>query len=331
MKQRASAGGGAFPLRWRYLQRRSGSGRIALTALKQAKALSKESAMAYLLGTLLGLLRCPCESSEAFPFNKKPPGRQTLFRWSGMSSLAFTKQSLPLRALGAVAPQTRANKLLAALPPEALARLVPYLEVTRMAARQVVYECEEAINYVYFPTGSTLSLLSLLEDGSAIEVGVIGREGMAGINAVLGEARSPNRVITQFPGAGLRARVEVVKDEFHRGGAFQRLLLRYTGKLLHLVCQTSACSRRHSVEERFCRWLLMLHDRVGVTDFPFTQDFIAQMLGTRRASITTVAHALQQAAAIGYTRGRISLRDRPALEARACECYRLITETAECC
>lgn len=245
-----------------------------------------------------------------------------------MSSLALSRppaQKGRLRVAYAARHLTN-NQLLDALSPEAYGRLSPYLESAPLAARQVLYECEETISYVYFPTGAALSLLSLLEDGSAIEVGVIGSEGMAGVSVVLGSNWSANRVITQFPGTSLRARVEAVKAEFGRGGEFQRLLLGYTNSLLNLICQTSACSRRHSVEERFSRWLLMVHDRTRAIDFPLTQDFIAQLLGTRRASITMIATALQKAKAIRYTRGRIRILDRQTLEATACECYRLIKQ-----
>lgn len=215
------------------------------------------------------------------------------------------------------------NHLLSALPNKEYERLRPHLELISLSLGEVLYEAGTAIRYVYFPNDSMISLLSLQSEGEAIEVGVVGREGMVGLPVFLGTNFSPNLVIVQVADGAMRMKAAALKRELGRGGALTRLLLRYTQARLIQISQTAACNSLHKVRERFCRWLLLVHDCVGADDFPLTHELISGMLGVRRASITAAAHSLQEAGLIRYCHGHMTILDRQGLERTACDCYRL--------
>jgi CRP-like cAMP-binding protein len=216
------------------------------------------------------------------------------------------------------------NRILSALPFEDYERLAPHLERVEMPHGQVLCKAGDLIEHVYFPINSMISLVSQLSDGSGAEVGLTGYEGMSGLSIVLGVKRSPHEAMVQIHDGAMRLRADVLLNEFKRGGALQRLLLRYTQSLLLQISQIAACNRLHSVEERLARWLLMSHDRCVCEDLPLTHEFIALMLGVRRAGVTTAAIALQAEGYINYKRGHITITDRKGLEDFACECYRII-------
>jgi len=167
----------------------------------------------------------------------------------------------------------------------------------------------------------TLSIQTPLEDGSAVEVAIVGNEGLAGWSSLLGRNHASNRVVVQVPGQCVKVPADIVKREFLKGGAFQDQLFSYTESLFEQISQTSVCSRRHSVKQRLSRWLLMVRDCIRVDEIPLTHDFISQLLGCRRASISTAAIDLQRAGAIGYTRRRIHILNSSLLAEAACECY----------
>lgn len=160
-------------------------------------------------------------------------------------------------------------------------------------------------------------------DGKIVEVGLVGNDGMSGLTALMGEETSPERAIVQIPNGGTRVELGVIKEEFMRGGLLQKLLLAYARKLMHQVSQTAACNASHTAEERLSRWLLMCSDRVEGPELKLTQEFIAEMLGTRRATVSLAAMVLQNDGLIEYDRGHIRIIDRPGLEAFTCECYQV--------
>jgi len=180
------------------------------------------------------------------------------------------------------------------------------------------------VNHAYFPSNALISLVTEMSDGKIIEVGLIGNDGMSGLPALMGEPTSPERAIVQIPDGGVRVPLKVIKDEFMRGGHLQRLLLSYARKFMRQVAQTAACNASHTAEERLSRWLLMCHDRIDGGELLLTQEFIAEMLGTRRATVSLAAMVLQEDGLIQYNRGHIKIMDRPGLEGFTCECYRAL-------
>jgi CRP-like cAMP-binding protein len=225
----------------------------------------------------------------------------------------------------AVFPQS-SNRILAALPAEDYERLVSQLEPVELSHSQILYQAGGAMDYVYFPLKSIVSLISQLSDGSSVEVGVTGYEGMVGVSVVLGVDRSPHEVMVQVPDSALRVKTSVLQAEFKRGGALQDSLLRYVQMLLLQTGQIAACNRLHSIGERLARWLLMCHDRCGRDELPLTQDFLALMLGIRRAGVTEAAIILQTEGYISYRRGQVTILDREGMEDFACECYRIVKD-----
>lgn len=218
------------------------------------------------------------------------------------------------------------NRLLAALPTHEYQRLVPHLELVKLSLHQIIYEPNEPITHVYFPHQAVVSLVTSMEDGSTIEVGLVGSEGMVGIPVILGGNITNNQAFVQIAGAGMRMDANILKTEFNRSGPLQTLLLRYCQALLTQVSQSAACNRFHTIEERLARWMLLVQDCVGSDELALTQEFIAQMLGTRRSGVTVAAGTLQKAGMLRYTRGRITIVNREVLEATACECYRVISD-----
>ena len=216
------------------------------------------------------------------------------------------------------------NRLLAALPDAEYQHLVPHLEHVSLSLRQVLYEVGEPIEYVYFPHRGIVSSLSTMADGSMVEVGLVGNDGVIAIPAALGDTIATTTAMVQLPGSGMRMKASVLKSEFQRGGSFQSLLLRYMQALYALTSQNAACNRLHQLDERLARWLLLVCDRVESNELPLTHEFMAQMLGVRRAGVTEAANSLQQAGLIRYTRGKITILNREELEAFSCECYEII-------
>lgn len=221
-------------------------------------------------------------------------------------------------------PNQVGNKLLVALPNSEYERLFPKLQPVSLPFTQRLYEQNEPIEYLYFINRGVVSMLNIMEDGGAIEVATVGNEGFIGIPLLLGAERSPLEAFVQIPGDALRIKADVFKREITPGSPSYNLLLRYTQALIDQLGQSAACNRLHSIEERCCRWLLLTQDRVGSDEFPLTHEFLAQMLGVRRASVSIVAAVLQKAGLISYHRGKMMIVDRKGLEAGACECYQVI-------
>jgi CRP-like cAMP-binding protein len=214
------------------------------------------------------------------------------------------------------------NHLLSDLPSEEYERIASHIEPIDLPFNQVIHRAYDPMPYVYFPNVGMISIVSRMTDGSTVEVGVVGSEGIAGISVIQGIEITPNENVVQLPGNGIRIKSEVVKEMFKQGGIFQERLLRYMYVLTIQVSQTAACNRLHSVEERLTRWLLMSHDRAGGSDdLHLTQEFIAIMLGTRRAGVTIAAMTLQAEGLISYKRGHIRVLDRKGMEEFVCECY----------
>ena len=216
------------------------------------------------------------------------------------------------------------NLILKSLPSDIYARLAPHLEPVALESSQIIHKAHDPVSHFYFPDYAIISVVSIMSDGATVEVGVVGREGASGINALLGHDSSPNQSLIQVPGSGLRIKTHPLLTEFKRGGVLQNMLLRYVNSLIAQVSQTAACNRLHTVEERLARWLLMTHDRTHGDELPLTHEFIAQMLGTRRAGVTGAAIALQTEGFIRYSRGNITILDRAGLEGFACECYKIV-------
>ncbi|MBD1925382.1 Crp/Fnr family transcriptional regulator [Trichocoleus sp. FACHB-90] len=216
------------------------------------------------------------------------------------------------------------NRLLAALPDAEYQRLIPHLEFVSLSGRQVLHKAGESIEYVYFPHRGIVSLLSAPEEGSTVEVGLVGNEGIVGIPATLGDKIAIATAIVQIAGSGMRMEASLLKIEFEQGGSLQSLLLRYT-QALYVASQNAACNRLHQLDERLARWLLLVCEFEGSNELPLTQEFISKMLGVRRSGVTEAANRLQQAGLIGYNRGRITILNRQKLEAASCSCYGIIT------
>jgi CRP-like cAMP-binding protein len=224
---------------------------------------------------------------------------------------------------------SRSSRLLQALPEQDLAHVRPLLEDVTLAFREEIYRRDEPARHVWFPTAGVVSLVNELVDGQPVEVATIGPEGMVGIQLLLGSDRIGHRAFVQVPGAALRMTADDFRRTVSEVPAFELLLRRYTLALFNQIAQAAACNRIHNVEERLSRWLLMTHDRVGTANFPLTQEFIGQMLGVRRPTVSLAAGMLQHAGLIHYVRGRITILDRPGLEAASCECYGTIVAEFE--
>jgi CRP-like cAMP-binding protein len=221
-------------------------------------------------------------------------------------------------------PDSGKNHLLAALPADVFGRLEPHLEPVSMPLGSPIYESGGRLQHVYFPTNSIVSLLYVLENGASAEIAVVGNEGVVGISLFMGGDTTPSRAVVQSAGEGYRLKAAILKSEFERGGQLMQLLLRYTQALITQMCQTAVCNRHHSVEQQLCRWLLLSLDRLASNELVMTQELIANMLGVRREGVTEAAGNLQRAGLIRYSRGRITVLDRPGLERSVCECYAVV-------
>lgn len=218
------------------------------------------------------------------------------------------------------------NGLLAALPTESYERLVPDLAAVTLKLRDLVYEVSQPIEHIYFPTRCVISLVNVMADGEEIESATVGREGCVGLPVFLGSDQAPFRAFCQIPGEALRMPASRLREEAARDASLRRVLNHYTLATLTQVGQSAACNRIHSIDARCARWLLLCHDRMGADEFLLTHEFLGEMLGVRRASVTEAAGRLQEAGLIRYRRGRITVVDRPGLEGAACECYRIIRD-----
>ena len=216
------------------------------------------------------------------------------------------------------------NHLLAALPAAEFERLSAHLELVPMPLGEVLYESGGQLKYVYFPTTSIVSLLYVLENGASAEIAVVGNEGILGISLFMGGETTPSRAVVQSAGFGFRLKADHIKKEFGRAGPVLHLLLRYTQALITQMSQTAVCNRHHTIDQQLCRWLLLSLDRLPDDTLTMTQDLIANMLGVRREGVTTAAGHLQKAGLISYSRGRITVLDRPGVEKLACECYSVV-------
>ena len=218
------------------------------------------------------------------------------------------------------------NSLLAALPRKSYLRLLPGLVPVELVFGDVLYEAGQPIREVYFPSQSLVSLLTVVEGHLALEVGLVGREGMVGFPLALGVDVSPVRALVQGAGAALRMNAARFRKELGNSLPLQRELYRYVHAMMAQISQTAACNRFHVVEARLARWLLMTRDRVGSGEFRMTQEFLSNMLGVRRVGVTEAASALQRRKLIEYSRGNIRILDDRGLEEACCSCYEMVRD-----
>ncbi|OUL36801.1 Crp/Fnr family transcriptional regulator [Nostoc sp. T09] len=220
----------------------------------------------------------------------------------------------------------RENRLLASLPAYEYERLLPHLKFVSLSSGQVLYHAEEPITQVYFPKNSVVSIVITTENGSTVEVGLVGNEGMVGIPVILGGKTTTTSGVVQIPGDAMQINADILKIEFERGGPLQKLLLRYVQAMYAQVSQAAVCNRLHTLEARLARWLLTASDRIQSDKLPLTQEYISHMLGVRRSGVTVAAGTLSEQGIISYHRGLITILNREGLEAISCECYRLIKD-----
>jgi CRP-like cAMP-binding protein len=216
------------------------------------------------------------------------------------------------------------NRLLAAMPKQEYARLEPHLKLVQLPVKEVLQEPDQRIEYVHFPRSGVISAVKDFDNGDTIEVATIGNEGVAGHSVALDVPIAGNKVFVQVPGEAMRITSSALLEAFKSCPSLYRIILRYSQALFHQVAQTAACNRAHTVDERCARWLLMTHDRVMNASFTITQEFLAQMLGVHRPTVSIAAGMLQKAGMITYVRGTVTILDRKALEEASCECYQLI-------
>ncbi len=228
----------------------------------------------------------------------------------------------------------RQNHLLRALPTAEYERLLPHLERVSMPLGSAIYESGDVLDYGYFPTTCIVSKIYIMENGASSEIAVVGNDGFVGVFLFMGGATMPHRAIVRSSGDAYRLQKQFLIEEFNRSGgrrsgALQNLLLRYTQALITQMAQTAVCNRHHSVDHQLCRWLLLSLDRLPSNVVIMTQELIANMLGVRREGITEAAGKLQRAGLIEYSRGRITVLDRPGLEQRVCECYQVVKSESD--
>ncbi|ACB52154.1 hypothetical protein cce_2806 [Crocosphaera subtropica ATCC 51142] len=232
-----------------------------------------------------------------------------------------------MEKLLSVSPQNSVeNRLLGALPSLEYERLAPHLISVDLSAGTIIYEPVQEIEFAYFPCSAMISIVSIMENGATTEIGLIGKEGMVGLPIILGGKHHANQAIVQIPGTALKLEGSILQQEFHTSHSLQKLLLLYIQARLTQVSQTAACNRQHKIEQRLARWLLSVYDCVSSHEIPLTQEFIANMLGTRRSGVTIAANILQEAGLIRYSRGKITILNQEQLENAACECYRLVQD-----
>ena len=226
-------------------------------------------------------------------------------------------------------PRQNGNYILAALSGKDYQRIKDDLTRERLEHKLSIWEPNEPIQKVYFPIDAVVSILALTENDGPVEVGTIGNEGFVGLPVFLGGETSPGRAIVQVAGWAECLEVEAFRRELEHNGDMRSILHRYTQGFLTQVSQGTACNRMHSAEQRLARWLLIVQDRIGQSEFPITHEFLGEMLGVRRATVTETAGALQESGLISYSRGLMTIRDRKGLENTSCECYRIVRDEFE--
>lgn len=228
-----------------------------------------------------------------------------------------------------VKPMPQQNHLLAALSPEVQLRLYPHLELVQLPLRALLYESRRPMRHVYFPTDSIISQQYVMENGATTAILVVGNEGLLGITLFMGAESTPSRSLVQSAGYAYRIPTRRVREEFNRHGELLLLMLRYTQALISQISQTAVCNRHHSIDQQLCRWLLLSMDRLSDNRLTMTQEFMSNMLGVRRESVTQAALKLQQKGVISYKHGLIKVLDRPKLEEQSCECYEAVKKEAD--
>jgi CRP-like cAMP-binding protein len=218
------------------------------------------------------------------------------------------------------------NLILRGLPQRECAQIFSLLELVRLKLHQVLHEAGEVIRSAYFMNNGLGSVLTVLPDGKSVEVGLIGKEGFVGLAVVFGFKTSPLRVVTQADGTAYRVDVPTLLKILPQCPELERQIQRFAMVLAMQSTQLAACNRLHDVEERLARWLMMSHDRIDLETMPLTQEFLGQMLGTRRSSVSMAASILQKAGMITYTRGNVTILDRAKLAEAACDCYEIIQQ-----
>jgi CRP-like cAMP-binding protein len=226
-------------------------------------------------------------------------------------------------------PKPQQNHLIAALPATVQERLLPNLELVSLPLGKVLYESGDTLRYVYFPVDCIVSLLYVMENGDSAEISVVGKEGIIGIALFMGGESTPSRAIVQSGGYAYRMPGQKFKDEFNRYTEMLMLLLRYTQSLITQMAQTAVCNRHHSINQQLCRWLLLSLDRLPDNRLTMTQELIANMLGVRREGVTEAAGKLQKLGVIEYSRGQITVLNRPQLEGLSCECYAVVKKETD--
>jgi CRP-like cAMP-binding protein len=218
------------------------------------------------------------------------------------------------------------NLILLSLPRQECGQLFPSLEFVRLNLHHVMHEAGEVIKSAYFMNNGLGSVLTVLPDGKSVEVGLIGKEGFVGLPVVFGFKTSPLRVMIQSDATAYRVDVPTLRKVLPKCPELEKQLQRFSMVLGMQSTQLAACNRLHGVEERLARWLLMSHDRIGGDTMPLTQEFLGQMLGSRRSSVSTAANSLQKAGMITYTRGNVTIVDKRKLVETACDCYQVIQD-----
>jgi CRP-like cAMP-binding protein len=226
-------------------------------------------------------------------------------------------------------PDQLCNRLLDKLSQNDRNRLCPHFKLVEMPLGKVLYEAGDVLRHVYFPFDCIVSLLYVMENGSSAEISVVGSEGMIGIALFMGGDSTPSRALVQSAGLAYQLPGQILKDEFKRNGAMQVLLLRYTQALITQMSQTAVCNRHHSVDQQLCRWLLLSLDRLPTNKLSMTQELIADMLGVRREGVNEAAGKLQKLGVIRYSRGQMTVLDRPKLEKLSCECYAVVKKETD--
>jgi CRP-like cAMP-binding protein len=221
------------------------------------------------------------------------------------------------------------NHLLAALAEDIQESLFPHLKLVSLSLGEVLYESGDVMQNVYFPTDTIVSLLYVMQDGASAEISVVGNEGMVGIALLMGGESTSSRAIVQSAGYAYQMKRKQIKEEFNRHGQLMSLMLRYTQSLITQMAQTAVCNRHHSIDKQLCRWLLLSLDRLTTNQLCMTQELIANMLGVRREGVTEAAGKLQRLGVIEYSRGHITIIDRPRLEALCCECYAVVKKETD--
>jgi CRP-like cAMP-binding protein len=217
-----------------------------------------------------------------------------------------------------------ANKILLGLPPEQRAHALSKLEFVRLKLHQILCDAGEVIKSGYFVNEGVISVLAVQPDGKTVEVGLIGNEGFVGLPLLVGYTTSPTRMIIQGDGSAYRCEAKTLLELMRQFPLLEKQLHRFSHRLAMQTTQIAACNRLHDVEERLARWILMSQDRLHLNTLPLTQEFLAQMLGTRRSSVTVAAGILQKAGLISYTRGSVTILNRQRMEDAACECYEIV-------